>query len=641
MNTTHLHRAIVLALAAPFALAACGGGSGGMVRGATPAPVSPPPPPPSTPPPPPDTLCPMPITGDCVVTTAGLMLNGRDSSNALIVRTGDAFLGLVGSTFRFASGTRIEYGRLSVGSGSAGNVSYYNPRTVLHSDVTVEAQGTLGMVGEVVGNIDNAGTVDLHGTIRGNLVNAGRVEFSAAQYGDPVEIAGDFSQTPAGTLAFALAPSDWDSPATLSIGGRAMLGGTLLLQQYTDAWGPYPLPAARAHQILHADGGVFGTFDRWTSPGLFIEGALRYGTNDVWFDLSRISVQAAMAGQGFGGITLASAGNLDRALAGADHFAAMPSSLSATQARFLRSANRLLWLADATQAARSLNSLAGSEHARLATDAQQRASAAAGELALQAGTRAMDGLASRWSRPLANGSIDGYDQWLGPRTLLGGSVARETAMASGASSNEQRASLYLHHRGARWLGTVVASAGRGSALLQRRIDLADGRSHVAGAQRRFDVGQLHAELMRPLPLAGGDLQPYAALDAGLVRGSGFLEQGDTGFELSSGGGALHQLGATLGLRYARDGRIGGQRVRLLAELQQTRQLHAGGQWQAAFLGVPDAAFDLRDWSQPRTRSAQLSLQGGTVGGWEWAFGGQHGGNRFAPASWQLRFAHAF
>ena len=28
--------------------------------------------------------------------------------------------------------------------------------------------------------------------------------------------------------------------------------------------------------LLHADGGIFGTFDRWTSPGLFLTGSLGF-----------------------------------------------------------------------------------------------------------------------------------------------------------------------------------------------------------------------------------------------------------------------------------------------------------------------------------------------------------------------------
>jgi len=667
-----LHRAIVLALSAPLLVAACGGG-GAVVRNSAPSASLPP----TTPPPAsaPTSPCPAPVTTTCTIVDSHQLPGGRQSAYALVIgnQTTAGELDLwIGDDSRFDGGTRVENGllRLSGGSVRTGASPPYEG-TVLRSNIFVGERGTLGVLsggsrgGVLEGNVENRGTFQLYGTVLGNvanhgsallagrlggnMVNAGRLEVGNAFNGaSPNRIDGDFSQSGSGVLRSLLpAGGEWAGvhSTVLSIGGQASLDGTLELVRaiYNDygAWYGYiaaPLPnAPLSLQILHADGGISGTFRDWRADSwkdekdvarpLFITGSLRYGSNDVWFDLTRISLESAMTAQGAAASVLASAESLDRAFAAAGGAGRTPS-----QARFLTSAGRLLWLTDAAQATRSLDSLAGAEHAELATGIQDRAVDAAGRIAMQAATRAT-GTPAHWTMALADGAVEGFDRWLTPRTLIGGSAAQ----AAAANADDRRASLYLHRRGEHWQGTVVATAGRSQAMLQRRIDLGDGEAHVAAARRRDHLVQLHAELAKPLELGHGSLQPFAAMDAGRSGIGSFVEQGDTGLELVSHGGSRFRLDAVVGLRYAHDWRFGGQRVSLMAGMQRSRAMHAVGDWQAAFLGVPEATFDLRDWSGADATSAQLSLQGHTANGWQWTFGGRHDTREGGAASWRLQF----
>lgn len=635
-------------------LAACGGGGGGVVRNSL-APQSPPPPgnPPAPPPPPPPPAsqsnpCPMPISGDCVVSSKGLMLDDRDSAQALVVRTGAESLGIVGSTYRFAGGTRVESGGLSVGAGSAGNVSYFNPTTVLKSDVAIFPLASLSLIGAVEGNVENHGTVLLLGAINGNLRNDGRLAISAAQYEQParVNIAGNFSQSSAGTLAFELAPAGWDSPAALTIVGSATLAGTLSLQQYSDAWGPYPLPTAGSHQILHANGGVYGTFDRWTSPGLFVEGSLRYGSNDVWFDLVRISVQAAMAGQGFGGIALASAGNLDRALAIADGFATAPN---ASQSFFLRSAGRLLWLEDAQQAARSLDSLAGSLHVDAADalthdDALARGIGAR-TLALQPGDQA-----GAWSRLQGGDTLAGFDQWLSPRLLAGATAAqardaRRDALGGQSQHDSPQAALYLRWFGNNgWYAGGSAGYARHALALDRRIDLAAGGQWNAHAQRRLGIASFDAEVGRRFSAGGMTVAPYLWAGADAIRSQAAIEQGQTGFELTLQANTQASLDAGLGVRIGKRWSVGDSGWLAFDADARYRQrvMQSGTPFRAAFIGVPDAWFDVPGHEARSGTWLDLGLRGGFGRGWGWSLG--HAGSLAGQANgrhWQVGLARRF
>ena len=657
MTIRYLTRAIAVALLASLGLSACGGGGGGIVRN-TPPPASPPPP---SPPPPVSTAtgpCPAPNTSDCIVTASGTMLGGRDSRQALSVQLPKEGVLAVGvsrpyqdlsappeATYRFAGGTVVESGTLQINFGNE-----------MHSNVQVRQDAQLNVSGIVEGSLSNdgfvlisnefrgdvlnRGSVVLSGVIDGNVVNDGIFDVNADIYFEPNgpfpaitsnSIYGNYSASSESTTSVALACLAGTCLGGLLVNGRADVAGTLQFREYTDGWGPYPLPLAGQYLVLWAEDGVFGTFDRWTSPGLFIEGDLHYGSNDVWFDLSRISVQAAMTAQGFDGITLASAGNLDDALAAADRFTTLPAGTLATaQRQFLSSASRILYQQDWAQAQRSLDSLAGREHPLLAQHLHQQGMATAGSIGTHVSGRRFDAAATQWSTTLVgNGQFHGFDRWLGPQWLVGGGYLQQgdgglTSEFGSARRDDRLASAYLHYRGDAWQATAVASAAHSNAQLQRRIDLGDARAHVAHSRPQLALLELHGEIARPMPWAGGSLQPYVALDYGASRSSRFLESGESGFELISEGGRLQQFGGSVGARFMRGWRIGAGRLELQADVSHARALQTSGHLPVAFAGVPDVHFDLGDWETPRaSTSLQVGFQAHAGNGWLWSLHANH------------------
>ena len=327
-------------------LAACGGGGGGgMVQSPPPSTVVVNPPPPSGAEPEP---CTSPATADCTVNvaTSVTMWDGRTSDYALR-KQGAGDLRLETGTYRYGAGTTVEAGRLVINSVAR-----------LESNTFVETGGALEVWGVLIGDIDNHGSVTQSAMVEGNVANHGQLNVDGSIW-DPLEviITGDYLHARDATLAVIVGTQ----PGGLTVKGRADIeGGVLRLGHYTDAWGPYPLPAAPStHRVLHADGGVFGTFDEWTSPSLFITGALRYLTNDIYFDATTLSAQAVMKTANAGdALTLQTAGRYDAALAVPRNTAA----LTQTQQQFLHNAAAIQRIDNFAQAMRTFDSLSGHGH---------------------------------------------------------------------------------------------------------------------------------------------------------------------------------------------------------------------------------------------------------------------------------------
>ncbi len=613
-------RGLALALFCSIALVACGGGGGGLVR--SPAPTSPPPAPLPTPPPPSSAVpCPAPVTAPCYIEGRGDFLafnefgmtGGRQSEFGLLVgggRYGGGFVNLFGGEYRFSGGTSIGGTTLVVWD-------------TLVSDVQIARDYTgLGFAGE--------SELWLLGTVRGNVINDGLLNlrcWSGIHDCSSVpqqRIVGNYTQLPDAKLEIVLGRN-------LHVTGNATLNGWLALRP-GDA--RFVLPTAPGNALLlHADGGVFGQFEGWTSPGLFLEGSLRYGSNDVWFDLKRISVQAAMTTAGAAPLTLASAGNLDRALAGGDVFAsAATATLNPAQSRFLQSAGHLLWMDDAKQAARSLDSLSGSEHA----DALRRAghgdamASALGQrlLSLQSGE-----VSGSWSRSGVHGTVAGFDQWIGSRLLLGASasIGNNTEAGGQARDHERQAALYL-----RWFGDDGWYAGGNAGFahhaltVDRPIDLGPGGRWNAHSQRGVGVAAIDAEVGQRFSVGGGVLAPYAALGADVIRSERALEQGATGFELALQANTQARLTSGVGLRYGKRWHLSeGGWLQLDADARVQHGLaDAGSPLQAAFIGVPDVGFALPGSQTNTSGWLDVGLRGGFGPGWNWSLG--HTGSFAGP-----------
>jgi uncharacterized protein with beta-barrel porin domain len=605
----------------------------------------------------------MPISTNCVVTADGMMIGERTSQHALLVRVPEgqrlALVGgsdptkgpLVPATYSFAAGTVVESGALVLEQGNTlvSDLDIRNAIASLSGTVTgnITNHGMLWIHGRVRGNVDNAGTVEVVGDVDGRLTNNGRLNLSEAAYDGSIPDVGSFAQSATGVLVFTLMPADWGSPPTfLRVAGRADLAGMVEFAAYTDAWGPYALPAATSHPILHADGGVFGRFDRWTSPGLFIEGNLRYTANDVLMDITRISVASAMANSAT--ITPASlqvAESLDRSFEDADDFALQePHTLDDAQRAFLASAASIQHIGDLAQAQRTLDSLGGQAHLVASQMLDRQFAGNAARLRDRLDEQSPTGTTSAWVDTLAdsardrgsfttNGVFAGLDTWLSPDTLVGGAIASThstmqlDATAGEADGTTPAVYAYLHRRNNEWHATGIIGAADTELRVRRTIDLGPGGMHQAQSQRHLSQSRVEGEIGRDLSVGQGRLVPYVGVDYERRRNDAFVERGGTGLELVAGSSTTEQWSASAGLRFSRDwqfGRNGWLRIDVDAGY---RRRIAGGDadGRVAFAGTPDVAFELGAGQQQATGAGTmaLGLRGGFDRRWTWMLDYEH------------------
>lgn len=640
MNTrTLLPSALALAISASL-LVACGGG-GGMVR-AEAASDPPPPPPPSAPAEP----CPSPVTADCVADVPSSvgnqdMTGGRSSDHALIKR-GDGQLTLASHSsndnfpptvdFRFGGGTTIEGGGLRVWSNAT-----------LHSNVVVQAAGTVQAFGAITGNLDNHGYTLLWDKVVGDVTNDGILEPGSSIYGDvvPARVEGNLRQTSNGTLVAVIGVGASRGALTggfLTVTGRADIDGRLRLVEYTDDWGPYPLPGAPLTlQVLHADGGVLGQFAQWDSPSLFVTGAPRYLANDVYFDIKTISAVQAMSAAPavkVDPLTLRSAAHFDAALGNAGTWATTAgASLSVTQRQFLASVGAIQRLRDYDQAVRMLDSLSGHGYVDATDSLLQQAAMPAPELMARVGKLRAGSVSGSWATQTAmlvsgagafSGQRAGFDQWLDDRWLLGSSFGWSEGSLrfdrSGGAARDQSPQwdAYVRRNGdgnAYVFGDVGYS--RHQLNFNRRIDLGVGRQ-AAGTRNSFDAVHAWVEAGRDFQVARSRLTPFAAVSYAALRGAGFTEQGSTGFELIAQPSLHQRLNAAAGLRLGREWRGDGDRwTRLDLTAGYLQLLHARDDARAAFAGAPDVIFALNGM-RPRRNTGWLQMSLATGGAhWNW------------------------
>lgn len=634
MTLKTLPTILVLAISSCLLAACGGGGNSGMVRTEATTPPPSPPPPPPPPPQPTGEACPAPVTGDCTVdvtsATGTQDLTGGRQSDFGLVKTGDGQLTLIRASnnssppvvdYRFSGGTTIEGGTLRVASNAS-----------LHSDVVVQAAGYLELFGAMTGNATNDGGALLWDTVAGDVSNNGVLTPGSSIYGDvvPARVEGNFKQTSAGTLDAVIGAT---TGGFLSVTGRADIDGTLRLVAYTDDFGPYPLPAAPLSlKVLHADGGVFGQFAQWTSPGLLIAGSVRYLANDVFFDASSISAAQAMAAARAGdAITLSAARDFDAALGGSVGLAQLPgSSLTDPQRRFLASAAMIQRLQNYQQAIRTFDSLSGYGYLAAADALLQQAAMPAQSLVERADNSHPGSAAGAWSaRPmtLATGFSEqrsGFDLWLGDGLLMGGSVGW-----SNGDLKFDRSGGNARDRSPQWDFYVRRNVAGDSYVLgnigysqhdlnfDRQIDLGLAKRY-AYAMRDLDVEHAWVESGREFRILQSRVTPFAALSYAAMHAAGFTEQGSTGFELAAQPSFHERTNVALGLRLGRIwGSDSGRWTQLNLSTGYLHLLSARDDAYAAFTGAPDNTFALAGTPRQRTTGwLQMSL--GT-GGENWAW----------------------
>jgi hypothetical protein len=540
------------------------------------------------------------------------------SSSGSLTKLGTADLFLY-SDIRFDGGTTIAAGAIEMWDSD------------LFSDVTIAPGAGLRMSGDVVGDVLNNGVFEPS-------------YFGYGWYEDfyQGDIYGDYTQGPAGMLRlyFGLEGNNAPTPL-LTVSGRANLAGRVHFQSS----GFIP-SAGYLEWVLLAYGGVFGRFDSWTAGNvgiagtdgwpLFLTGTLNYDANNVWFQATRVSTEAALAAASAGdAVTLDSAAHVDAAFALADALVAAPAArLSMKQRQLLASAATLQRVDDLDRAVAAFDSLSGQGHAAMleallgeAADAGPEASAHAADVAPGPGAR-------RWTthealRPHGAGQFGddrsaGVDRWRDDRLLVGSRIGwSEGELDFGASDGRARdraphGQAYVRRDGddGRY---AFASVGASHHRLEfeRGIDVGAG-ARRAQSVRHLAVGHAYAEAGRDVAVGGHRLTAFAGLNLAALRAGSFTEWGPTGFELVAPAAWQEQFALDVGLRQARTWRRGGAGWLQLGSGATWRQVLATrGDARAAFAGAPEAAFALRtpglDAGGARAR---LDLLGG---GERWAW----------------------
>ena len=269
-----------------------------------------------------------------------------------------------------------------------------------------------------------------------------------------------------------------------------------------------------------------------------------------------------------------------------------------------------------------------------------------------------------WSEPLAldgrwagrhslDGEAAGADRWLDGHWLVGTTVANGHAtlqfdrMGGYASGTTSLGGVYAHYRNDRAHATVLAGAARARLDTRRPIELGDAGEHQVFARRALLQAFVHGEAGRRIPIGSGQWTPYVAVDYAALRSDGFVEQGDTGFELAAQPAHNGQLSMSIGGRYAHEWNVSGGRLGLSVDARYQRLLATHGDaLQAAFLGAPEASFGLEAWpSTPQVGTLGVGLTGALDTGWTgwtWAmdYRGQFG-NEARATNWSFTLRRPF
>ncbi|MBE7564380.1 autotransporter-associated beta strand repeat-containing protein [Acidithiobacillus sp. HP-6] len=192
-------------------------------------------------------------------TSNALTLTGKLSGTGTLQTQGTIIDNGTGGT---SGGTTVANGLLEVGDINHAAASLSGP-------VTVDSGAYLRGHGTIIGNVTNSGTVFPGGTIGILTVN------------------GNYVQNPGSTLDIEVTPND-STPGVgydqLNVTGTAALNGKLAVQVGS---GTYTV--GEQYDIVHADGGVSGTFSGETYNPLFagyLTPQISYGAQDVYLKLT-------------------------------------------------------------------------------------------------------------------------------------------------------------------------------------------------------------------------------------------------------------------------------------------------------------------------------------------------------------------
>jgi len=472
----------------------------------------------------------------------------------------------------------------------------------LHAMRAVDGNIAVGTQGRFVFGDGASGS-----RILGSVDNAGRVELLGyGQVMSNTSLQGDYRHRSTATLGLEIGH-------ILNVTGNAQIdGGTLHLTGVRPGY-----ITIERQEMLTAGEGVSGEFNNLTwADSLFLEGALAYGPNQVWLDITRLNVAATA--QAFGRITPAAASaaaRVERAFTAIDRSAGQGNT--AHGGAFLRVAGQFQQLRDEAAALDALERLSGQSHVRAldftfdGIDQHRRALsarlAAADGNAPGAWRQALGGSLNGdgWSR---SGWLMGHDARIGSGQAIAGFAFGESQAEGWLGAARERAHARQTH-GQLYLGrvspTAYLTAQLGLGRVQRGIERHPfaGNAVWQGVHSRATgrYGSLGAEAGGRFTIGAARVSPYVGLALDWLQQDGFEESGAFGFGLRADATRLRRTQALAGVRLA--GAWRGLGVNGYAEWQQA--LAANG------FAIPASFTGVDSWSSlPQSAAAR---SGGVFG----------------------------
>lgn len=507
------------------------------------------------------------------------------------------------------------------------------------------ATGTLALSGHDAytgGTTVQSGSLQVNGTLASAVaVNGGVLAGSGVISGNVTSASGGAVSTQAGALSIH---GDYVAAATASTIIRAgtpliVTGSTTITGSKLTVDVPANYVAQSTEPMIVSSGGLTGTFGTLdVLGGVYVSGTLSYSPTVAAVSLSRtptVTVAAAAASPAALNIRQ-TAVHIDQALAQADQW----TTTGATgHEDFLAAAARFQQAPTLTAAAASIDSLSGQIHASseaLTLEQGQIVSRAISHRLMDDASQAgvwveLTGSGGQIGRSgFATGTFDGGGAVLGADTSFGEHIVAGAALDwnvlnasyedSAGTSRSKTTGVSLY---ARYDAGAAYVAGRlGQEWVASRVDrhaLLGETGQTIGTDRDDRLGAAYLESGYRFGEGRDVVTPFVALSYDHLNRGAFVESGAGGWGLTAASQSYDQLAGELGARFTVDWTWSGGQSRLSAyALWQSVLSGIDTRMRAAFVGVPDATFEVAGVQTPRNAAwLGLGLTTQARRGWSW------------------------